>query len=484
MTFAEKPGANSWISRCFIALVLIFSVTHSARAVSVIHSSAGPGQVPMYLDSTTPLPNGSEVWVGLLDNIPNSSSHRINLNQIFEDWVHIGTTQIRPLPFPDSNSSGLFASTHSLDDAELTGSQIYWLVLYAPESSVPLVPGQKDAIDSITHYGLFSGSGDSWKLPSPHEPIPISSTQLNSNEVDQTIIGSFEGGNLILVESNLNIPDPNPIPDDFNTIEVVWPNPEEQQDLFLAFDKDGKPAPEQIQFTDFQLPPSRNDSSALSIDLSNPDINDLTIFTYIDGAIPDSIVLAGLEIEFITTREFLTILENSEGENFLNFSFQGVALPGPSWIDPTQWNSMNLTFLDEIEDTSGNLGKDYIKVRARSTFTNELTPDENGRAWVSVKLNASDSFSLPLTWTQIRLFTKKVQNNARITGFVSNGQNLVLNIFGEPNLPLQLEISEDLKIWNSLVTIPTNKETTEITFSLGDLPDTGMIRVSQPSIIE
>lgn len=476
MSSASKILGKFRPLQCVIVLCLIAVTTRTTEAASVVHSSAGPGQAPLYVDSTTLLPNGSEIWVGLLENIPNLSNPSENLQQIFEDWIHIGATQIRPLPFPDSESEGLFASTHVIELAAHTNKNIYWLVIYAPLHPSPILPGDKNAIKNISHFGLFSSGMESWKLPSPNMPIPFNSTRLNSNEVDNALFGSLENGKLILEEFHLNTP--NPIPNDYDKIEMAWGTPSEEPNLFLAFGQDGNPAPDKIWFDQLKPAPGSNDSSALHVDLSDPQVETLILFTYIDGSVPNSINLSGMEIEFLINENFFSLINNPENEEFLNFSFQSVASPGPIWINQDSWNSMNMTFINTMSDE--NIGEDHIKVRSLSGFGNSLKTDSQGGAWVAIKLDASTSFPFTLYWTQIKLFTKKIQNNARVTKITQDGQNMILNIFGEPNLPLRIDISEDLMNWSELFSLPASKENNEIIFSFDDLPATGVVRVSQP----
>lgn len=474
---AVRPMRRTGVAIVILACLFVIPI-QALMAASVVHSNAGLGQKQALSSDQSPLANGHSVWIGALDSIPNSLSDKKNLSAIFEQWESIGVTEIRPLPDPDSETEGYFSATHNYSGTLPAGTKMYWLILESTgDSPQAFTPGSPINLETIAGFGLFSGSGDAWNLPDSGMPIPFNSTRLDSDSVDEAYFGSIEALGLALKKSSIQEDALEPVPSGFVSQDIPWPAQEDLPVHILAFDSSGQSGSDLIRLETVASDPGGVETTSLIIQPGDTAISrELHIIACVSEVENDSILLAGMDIDFEIPETYFSSLSRADENSGLTLSFQAIDYPSPHYINSESWTPMTV-----VLDESGMAEQGAIKVKARSTFSNIMRTDPEGNAWIAFKLVFPESFIEPITWHQLKLHVLKVQNQTRVSKIFQSedGKSIILSLKVESGIPVIIQTSEDLLLWGDLISLPTDSEQIDLELRVDGLPDFTVFRAWQ-----
>jgi hypothetical protein len=179
---------------CFLILLLLH--IRPALAQSTVNFTAGPGERNVAQLDTTPVPDGTEVWLGFFTTGFDVSLNAMDVSALATEWHLYGQTTTRNIFGED----GRFGATVSSLDPVFDGRKPWLWILETTDHASP----QPD-FSNVSHYGLFSSQDANWAFPAHDATPPADMTSVNSSDVTEAVHGSFDPNHLMLIA----VPEPS-----------------------------------------------------------------------------------------------------------------------------------------------------------------------------------------------------------------------------------------------------------------------------------
>jgi hypothetical protein len=178
----------------FVLLVLLHG--RLAVAQSTVNFTAGPQERDVTHVNTTPVPTGTEVWLGFFTSGFDVAANGLDLSALAAEWHLYGETTTRNIFGED----GRFGATVSSLDPVFDGHKAWLWVLETSDTASP-----QANFNNVSHYGLFSSQAANWIFPA-HDAIPPGDmVSLNSSEATEAVHGFLSPNHLMLTA----VPEPS-----------------------------------------------------------------------------------------------------------------------------------------------------------------------------------------------------------------------------------------------------------------------------------